>query len=205
MQHQVSGLDRLEHEDDETEDEGEGGARGGGKQLQKRPLDLGYGDKENGDAEELKEGEQQPVAEELKTKKKKMARPFSEDVLASKDGLARIYEEFPLACQFRGRGFEAQDAKRLVTMYKEWAFQLHPGLAFPDLLNRCESLGAKGKVRTHLEQLRERERCRYLNEFSRDSLSKTRVEVSSEESQEDAKVANGFHFHFARKCVAFYK
>ena len=164
----MSQLNNLEF-DSESEDEGVpmlGGKVGGG-------LEGGY-EKENGgnDNEEGKEGEI-----ELKKKARKKARPFNEDVLSSRDGLLRIYEEFPMSCKFRGRGKEAEDLQRLLGMYKEWAFQLYPNLAMPDILARCDSLGGKGKVRSHMEQLRDRERCRYLNEVLKVPISEIRSKV----------------------------
>ena len=103
-----------------------------------------------------------PIADELvKKKKAKTSKPFSEEMLAGRDGLVRIYEEFPHKNLFRGRGFEAQDLKRIIKIYKEWAFQLYPGLAFSDLLGRCEVFGSKGKIRSCAVGLRDRERNRY--------------------------------------------
>ena len=102
-------------------------------------------------------------ADELLVKKKvKHAKPFTEDLLTLPDGLQRIYEEFPVACKFRGRGSEAKDIKKLMTMYREWAFQLHPGLAPSDVIAKCETLGAKGKTRSCIQNLRDRERSRYI-------------------------------------------
>lgn len=95
-------------------------------------------------------------------KKRKMIRPFNEDLLIGNDGITRIYDEFPRACQLKGRGNEAQDAKRIVTMYKEWAFQLHPGFSFSDILLKSEALGPKAKVKVFMETLRSKERERYL-------------------------------------------
>lgn len=109
-----------------------------------------------------------PVADELVKKKKvKTSKPFSEEILTGRDGLVRIYEEFPHKNLFRGRGFEAQDLKRIIKIYKEWAFQLYPGLAFSDLLGRCEVFGSKGKTRSCAVGLRDRERNRYtVRDFS---------------------------------------
>ena len=130
--------------DDDTEDEDD--------QQQARPT--GPKDKSADIAAE---------AEELMVKKKvRHYKPFTEDVLTLPDGLQRIYEEFPVSCKFRGRGSEARDIKKLMTMYREWAFQLHPGLAFTDVLSKCEVLGNKGKTRSCMMNLRDRERDRYI-------------------------------------------
>mmetsp|Transcript_9910 Transcript_9910/g.10012 ORF Transcript_9910/g.10012 Transcript_9910/m.10012 type:complete len:359 (+) Transcript_9910:61-1137(+) len=119
----------------------------------KRKSDASTADNKNG-------GEDEDATELKRTKRK--VRRFDEDVLIGRDGIERIYEEFPKACKFQGRGFEALDLKRLTTLYKEWAFQLFPNLAFEDLLSSTEKLGAKGKVRTVIENLRTRERERYM-------------------------------------------
>lgn len=42
------------------------------------------------------------------------------------------------------RGSEANDIKRLMLKYTEWAHQLYPGLAFTDLVGKCEDLSSKG-------------------------------------------------------------
>ena len=135
--------------DDENNEKGSKEGAGGGD---------GDGDGDNIKADE------EPTIELLKEKKKrKLLRPFNEDLLVGKDGLIRIYEDFPQKCRLNGgRGNEAQDLKRLTTMYKEWVFQLHPGMSFQDALVRSENLGSKGKVRTYLNKLRDREKCRYL-------------------------------------------
>lgn len=140
---------------------------------EKRPLELNSDeDTENEDqagantsASATGAENKEPVieAEELLVKKKvRHAKPFTEDLLTLPDGLQRIYEEFPVACKFRGRGSEAKDIKKLMTMYREWAFQLHPGLAPSDVIAKCETLGAKGKTRSCVQNLRDRERSRYI-------------------------------------------
>lgn len=121
--------------------------------------------KEN--ATELKNGEEKKdddeKVEDLKREKRaRNIKPFDEDLLISAPGLQRVHEEFPLLCKFRGRGSEAQDLQRLMSMYREWAFQLHPGLSFPDVLSRMETLGSRAKIRTWLDNARETERYRYI-------------------------------------------
>lgn len=137
------------------------------KETPLESLDLSDTDTEDESPVALKKsantaGNEPPQEELLKKKKPRVARPFNEEVLMTPDGLLRVYEEFPKACPFHGRGSEAKDLKRLTTMYQEWAFQLHPGIAFPDFLIKCEQLGAKASSRVHLQSLRDRERDRYV-------------------------------------------
>jgi hypothetical protein len=157
-------------DDDNSEDEGAGDKENSGKANAK-----GAGEDQTKDKDkDAVEGEGEV---ELKKKARKKARVFNEDVITNRDGLLRIYQEFPMSCKFRGRGKETEDLKRLLGLYKEWAFQLHPNLALPDILERCDSLGGRGKVRSHMEQLRDRERCRYLNEVLRVPISEIRMRV----------------------------
>jgi len=147
----------------------------------RRPLDLDSDDETEGEDKQpiVPKTSEQVIAEadELVVKKKvRHSKPFTEDVLTHPDGIQRIYEEFPVSCKFRGRGSEAKDVKKLLTMYREWAFQLHPGLAFPDIVSKCESLGSKGKTRSCILNLRERERTRYI--VSQDDILQILVPVS---------------------------
>lgn len=109
-----------------------------------------------------KNGEDGNPIEELLKKTVKRKRVFTEDILTGCDGLVRIYEDFPREKLFMGRGYELQDMKRLLHRYKEWGFQMFPGLAFPDLLNRCETFGPKARTRVCLKDLRDRERDRFV-------------------------------------------
>eukprot|EP00600_Ochromonadales_sp_CCMP1393_P006729 CAMPEP_0174965678 /NCGR_PEP_ID=MMETSP0004_2-20121128/6567_1 /TAXON_ID=420556 /ORGANISM="Ochromonas sp., Strain CCMP1393" /LENGTH=306 /DNA_ID=CAMNT_0016214537 /DNA_START=38 /DNA_END=958 /DNA_ORIENTATION=+ len=147
----MGGLNALVASDDDTEDD---------ENPTTNPNDMGDAPADaSGDINE--EGD--IVADELVVKKKaRNSKPFTEDVLTLPDGLQRIYEEFPVSCKFRGRGSEARDIKKLMAMYKEWAFQLHPGLSYCDVLSKCESLGGKGKTRGCVADLRDRERDRYI-------------------------------------------
>ena len=120
----------------------------------------------NGEGDTLKRGsnpeKDAPVEELLRTKRVRHNKPFNEDLLISDAGMSRIYREFPLAINYQARGSEAAYLKRLITLYKEWAFQLHPGLSFNDVMLKCEALGSKAVVRNHLQHLREMERERYM-------------------------------------------
>lgn len=146
--------------------------------------------KGSGEIEELKGGD--GGVEEIKKKARNVAKPFTEDVLCSTDGLTRIYEEFPPIYDKKesSRGNEANDLKKLMLRYTEWAHQLYPGLNFTDLVGKCEDFSSKGRVKSELDKLRDRERCRYLVDVmgvSRTDIliqnkkAKTRGDVTSPE------------------------
>ena len=128
---------------------------------EKRVLDLGPFNDEDEEIELLKSGG--AAEEQLKKKKVKKRRVFNENMMTSAAGLERMYEEFPDQCKYV-EGNEAAAIGNLMKKYKEWAFQLYPNLAFPDMMNRCQALGSKAHVRGYMETLRERERHRYLRD-----------------------------------------
>ena len=113
-------------------------------------------------ANDSKDAADNEPVEELIVKTVKKQKTFTEDILTGRDGLVRIYEDFPREGLFRGRGHELQDMKRLLNIYKEWGFQMYPGLAFPDLLSRCETFGHKARTKICLRGLRDRERDKYV-------------------------------------------
>ena len=123
-------------------------------------------DSENGKDDNKEGGEKtegdEPEPEIILKKKVKVGKNFSEEILCGAEGLNRIYEEFPKVFQFRGKGHEASDLSRLTRLYKEWAFQLYSGLAFTDLLKSVHTFSTRGSVRTHIAEMRERERDRYM-------------------------------------------
>jgi hypothetical protein len=79
-------------------------------------------------------------------------------ILLSSDGLKKVYEEFPRSCKFRGKGYENQDLKNMISCYKYWAFMLLPGTAFTDFLLKCEQLGSSNEVKTAMNQYRQMEK-----------------------------------------------
>mmetsp|Transcript_33147 Transcript_33147/g.47952 ORF Transcript_33147/g.47952 Transcript_33147/m.47952 type:complete len:233 (+) Transcript_33147:19-717(+) len=115
-----------------------------------------------------KDASNMPEPEKLRDDDRKIRvksyKPFTDELLSCPEGLMRIHDEFPRVLTYHGRGSEANYIKRLVTLYKEWAFQLHPGITFNDLLMKCESLGNKAPIRNYIQRLREKERSRYMTE-----------------------------------------
>ena len=152
---------------DSDEDEGVGkGAVGSGE---------GEGD-DSGAIE--KKGDDEEEIKLLVRKKVRPGKAFSEEMLCGPEGLQRVYEEFSKVFQlqatdartkenqgtpqeFCGKGREARDLQSMCRLYKEWAFQLYSGLAFPDILKSIHTFSSKGLVRQHMVGLREQERDRY--------------------------------------------
>lgn len=145
----------LSDSDDDTEHDGSSDEK-----------DDGSVDSAKAKNEESKDQKGEKKAEEevllQTTKRQRFFKPFTEELLTDRDGLRRIYEEFPRQCKYVVRGSEAVYLSRLLGLYKEWAFQLHPGIAFNDVLRKTESLGSRAKVRVELAKLRDIERDRYI-------------------------------------------
>jgi hypothetical protein len=100
------------------------------------------------------------IVRKTKSNKRKI---FSEEMLCSPEGIQDIIESFPQKCKFRGRGYEREDLKNMMTNFKVWAFLLTPGTAFPDVLLACERFGSKKLTRETLERMRNAERDRYIS------------------------------------------
>jgi hypothetical protein len=98
---------------------------------------------------------------------------FPEELLCSSGGLQEIYNTFPQKCKFRGRGHETADLKNLISKYKEWAFLLTPGTAFPDVLLSCERFGPKKLTFETLQAMREAERDRYIADVDAGNVQTT--------------------------------
>ena len=92
-----------------------------------------------------------------KKKKARLLKQFTDSDLTCEHGIEKIYESFPS----RNNHLSAEERlNRLMNSYKEWGFNLHPGLAFPDLLSRVETFGSRPSVKNAVKRLRDEERSR---------------------------------------------
>ncbi|CAK4069004.1 unnamed protein product [Aphanomyces euteiches] len=106
--------------------------------------------------EEKKEGEEPPV------KPKKKRNIFSDQHIVGARGFSYIYNKFPTHFN-RGDAIEGNEAialRDLISGYKEWAFELYPGLNFDDLIERTEVIAKKASVTALIQDLRQQERKR---------------------------------------------
>eukprot|EP00941_MAST-03F_sp_MAST-3F-sp1_P000397 g397.t1 len=89
--------------------------------------------------------------------KKPRAPKFEASTLQGSDGLRYLYKEFPKKVKYSGHGHEASALRRLVTLYKSWAFNAYPGrLSFQDMLAKIEKLGTN-KLKFDVIGIREKE------------------------------------------------
>jgi hypothetical protein len=132
----------------------------------------------------LKKFSQMKEDEILITKKKHKGSKrilFDENLLCSEEGLIKIYETFPKACKFYGRGYEAVDLRNMLKLYKEWSFFLHPGIAFQDVLNTCERFGHMKQTKETLDKLRNFERARYSELLNEPKKQRKKVRFATED------------------------
>ncbi|CEG43375.1 timeless-interacting protein isoform x3 [Plasmopara halstedii] len=85
-----------------------------------------------------------------------------ESHLISAEGFQKVHRTFPYQVSADVSGREAQALASLVKMYKQWAFDLYPGLNFEDFVERTETLGKGRQVQALMMELREKERLKYL-------------------------------------------
>ncbi|DAZ95409.1 TPA: hypothetical protein N0F65_006299 [Lagenidium giganteum] len=84
-------------------------------------------------------------------------RILSEHELLSSEGLKKIYRTFPYQVSANVAGQEAKALNNLMRMYKQWAYDLYPGLNFDDFIDRTEFLGKTHGVQGLLTDLRAKE------------------------------------------------
>ncbi|GMF54460.1 unnamed protein product [Phytophthora fragariaefolia] len=91
-----------------------------------------------------------------------------ESHLVSAEGLKKVHRTFPYQVSADVSGREAQALASLVTMYRQWAFDLFPGLNLEDFVERTEVLGKSHQVQGLMADLREKERFKALRKRSQE-------------------------------------
>eukprot|EP00752_Nemacystus_decipiens_P003121 g2890.t1 len=134
-------------------------------------------------------GEAAPEETTAKKRSKRMP-AFSENDLVKDKGLWQIYKDFPQKCQYKGKGREAEFLRSLMVAYKEWGFQLCPGVAFEDLASRTEKLGGKERTRRQMQELRDAERDRVVEaKYGREAVDNVRAQEAAKLMAKEAKAA----------------
>ncbi|KAL0584322.1 hypothetical protein ABG067_005823 [Albugo candida] len=94
-------------------------------------------------------------------KSKRKRSTLNEEHLLSWNGLKRLYHNFSYRLGGDVAGNEAQALDNLLSAYRQWAFDLHPGYHFDQFLDRVETLGKNSQVRDLVVELREQEHKRH--------------------------------------------
>jgi hypothetical protein len=78
------------------------------------------------------------------------------DDLKKPSGLPELYHNFPEAFrrQFRGRGHEVADLRRLLEMYSRWQGRVFPHGSFDNFIASLEKIGAANVVKKEMSDMR---------------------------------------------------
>ncbi|GAB4818628.1 hypothetical protein N2152v2_005674 [Parachlorella kessleri] len=78
------------------------------------------------------------------------------ELLKEPRGIPDVYHNFPEAFrrQYKGRGHEASDLRRLLEMYKRWQERIFPSTTFDDFIMRLERLSGTAKLRFEMREMR---------------------------------------------------
>lgn len=96
------------------------------------------------------------------TKQKKRRNLLRESHLVSAEGFKKVHRTFPYQVSADVSGREAQALASLIRMYKQWAYDLYPGLNFEDFVERTEMLSKGHQVQGLMTELREKERLKFV-------------------------------------------
>ncbi|KAI3426907.1 hypothetical protein D9Q98_006851 [Chlorella vulgaris] len=132
----------------------------------------------------LEPGAEQQTAAAARKEKRKRPK-LTLELLQTSKGLPDVAANFPAAFrrQFRGRGHEASDLRRLLEMYKRWQDRVFPHGEFDAFICGVERLSGTNAVKSHMHD----QRMRMLKEVQ-DIADPPHVHL---ESEAGAAVAGG--------------
>ncbi|KAF4038184.1 Replication Fork Protection Component Swi3 [Phytophthora infestans] len=83
-------------------------------------------------------------------------------------------------------GRESQALASLINMYKQWAFDLYPGLNFEDFIDRAETLGKGHQVQGLMMELREKEKMKAVKKREEEEEKEREEKGESDSEGEEA-------------------
>ncbi|KAK1946880.1 TIMELESS-interacting protein [Phytophthora citrophthora] len=113
---------------------------------------------------------------------KKRRNILRESHLVSAEGLKKVRRTFPYQVSADVTGREAQALASLIKMYKQWAFDLYPGLNFEDFVDRTESLAKGHQVQGLMMELREKERVKAVKRREQEEEKEEQSDSEGEEA-----------------------
>ncbi|KAK9845880.1 hypothetical protein WJX81_004997 [Elliptochloris bilobata] len=89
--------------------------------------------------------------------KKQRKRKITVEDVKERGALPDLFYSFPLAFkkQYRGKGHEASDLRRLLEMYRRWQQRFFPQHGFDEVLDSVAQLGRSHRTRVELHELRQ--------------------------------------------------
>ncbi|CAL8469344.1 g8885 [Coccomyxa elongata] len=89
--------------------------------------------------------------------KKQRRRKIRFEDLKEKDAVAEVFHQFPerFARQFKGKGHEVSDLRRLLEMYRSWQRKYFPRHDFDEAIHQIADLGRSHRLKVELREMRE--------------------------------------------------
>ncbi|KAG3106308.1 hypothetical protein PI124_g15499 [Phytophthora idaei] len=109
-----------------------------------------------------------------------------ESHLVSAEGFKKVHRTFPYQVSVDVSGREAQALASLIKMYKQWAFDLYPGLNFEDFVERTETLGKGHQVQGLMTELREKEKIKAVKKREEEEEKEREEKEESDSEGEEA-------------------
>ncbi|KAI8977372.1 replication fork protection component Swi3-domain-containing protein [Mycotypha africana] len=113
-------------------------------------------------------------ADEQLTQRTARKKRLDADLLLSPEGLLHLKSESQ-NLRFKGKGFEDEDLKKLITYYTVWAHNLYPKLRFQDFTRRVVKQTSKASVKLQVEQWQQeyRERRQVRRDIMKSMMDNT--------------------------------
>ncbi|EEY59940.1 uncharacterized protein PITG_13097 [Phytophthora infestans T30-4] len=109
-----------------------------------------------------------------------------ESHLVSAEGFKKVHRTFPYQVSADVSGRESQSLASLINMYKQWAFDLYPGLNFEDFIDRAETLGKGHQVQGLMIELREKEKMKAVKKREEEEEKEREEKGESDSEGEEA-------------------
>ncbi|KAF4140057.1 Replication Fork Protection Component Swi3 [Phytophthora infestans] len=106
--------------------------------------------------------------------------------LVSAEGFKKVHRTFPYQVSADVSGRESQALASLINMYKQWAFDLYPGLNFEDFIDRAETLGKGHQVQGLMMELREKEKMKAVKKREEEEEKEREEKGESDSEGEEA-------------------
>ena len=124
-----------------------------------------------------------------KKKKKRVIKPrvnLNEERLCSERGIAAL-KNLCSDVHFKGKGHEESDLNKLLLSFEHWAQCLMPRWPFNNVVEKCEVLGSKSRVKSELKRVRLPDEAEILRgEPEEDVEGIGQVEQTNEENSTEA-------------------
>eukprot|EP00742_Colponemidia_sp_Colp-10_P008320 GILJ01009004.1.p2 GENE.GILJ01009004.1~~GILJ01009004.1.p2 ORF type:complete len:200 (-),score=33.28 GILJ01009004.1:1182-1724(-) len=117
-------------------------------------------------------------------KKKRMtsSKPkLDAELLDSDKGLSKLYA-MTKELKFKGKGHEASDLNKVMSVYRKWALELFPAMSFEDVLETIETISVQSRTKSKLQALRDEHRMANYYAGRNNDMNEGGVDISNEEA-----------------------